>query len=247
MIPPAGEPPHGHGVAMARVLHAAKATSRGVERFDIRGIAEFEDGTPNALGGPQTDAAWDDAGGAPPDPEALRAQVLAEARDEAERKVQEAYEEGYRRGMEAGREAFEESIAQCAEALQNAAQAIAGERAAFLDSVEPEVMSLVRIAVERALRDAWTDDSGRLAQSVREALAVIVDRQRLTVRLHPDDLDALRAHEVTLLEEFPGVEELSLHADAAITPGGCVVESGLMQADVRLETILARMLEALDG
>lgn len=245
MIPAPGDPPRGHGVATARVLRGPGPGARRVERFDIRGIAEFGAAAGAATG--LDGGAWDDPEALPLDPDALRAQVIDAAREEAERQALEAYEAGFQRGMAAGREAFEESLAECAAALRAAVEAVAAERAAFLDSVEPEVMALVRLAAERAIRDAWTGDAERLARSVREALAVIADRQRITVRLNPADLDALRAHEVRLLEEFPGVEELSLHADAAIAPGGCVAVSEQMQADVRLETILARMLEALDG
>jgi flagellar biosynthesis/type III secretory pathway protein FliH len=237
----------GRGLTKARILKQAQPGRSRVSPFDIRGIDEFAPKViPTLL--PEEEPAFDaEAEEEAIDPETLRAQVLAEARAEAERKVHEAYQEGLRRGMEAGQEAFEASLAQCVQALHEAAEAIAAHRLSFIDSVEPQVISLTRQLTERIARHAWAQNPERIQESVREALGQLADAQQLTVRLHPDDMAALREHQVQLLEEFPGVASLSLLADDTITPGGCVIASAQMQADARLETILARVLEALDG
>lgn len=179
------------------------------------------------------------------DPEEIRQAVLAEAKAEAEAKVKEAYAEGLRRGEEAGRAEFEATIAHAAEALEAAAEEMKAARDAFLESLEPQVVALSTLIAERVLHRELQSDPNLVQHSVRRALEVIADRQTLHVLVHPDDLEAMRAHQADLLESFPGIGELTLDADESVTPGGCVVESKEVQADMTLETLLASVLNAM--
>ena len=179
------------------------------------------------------------------DPQALRNAVLAEARAEAEQKIQQAYHEAFQRGLAAGRADFEASIGRAAESLESAADAMRQAREEFLDSLEPQVVQLVCCIAESVLQREVRSDPELIHHTVRRALGVIADRQRVLVRVHPQDFDALRTHKISLLEDFSGVEELDVEADEACTPGGCILESRLAQADARIETLLANVLEAL--
>ncbi len=181
------------------------------------------------------------------DPVALRNAVLAEAREEAEQKIREAYQEAYQRGLQQAQEQFDASIAQAAEALNAAAEAITRARQAFLDSLEPQVVALATIIAERVLQREVRTDPELIHAVARRALAKIADRQAVTARVNPADMEALRLHKIALLEDFEGVEELTIEADESVNPGGCVIESRLMQADARLETLLSTVLESLAG
>ncbi len=181
------------------------------------------------------------------DPVALRNAVLAEAREEAEQKIQEAYHEAFQRGLQQAQAQFDASIAQAAEALKAAAEALVRARQAFLDSLEPQVVALATVIAERVLQREVRTDAELIHATARRALAKIADRQAVTARVHPADLEALRLHKITLLEDFEGVEELTIEADESVNPGGCVIESRLMQADARLETLLSTVLESLAG
>jgi flagellar assembly protein FliH len=179
------------------------------------------------------------------DPEMLRETILAEARMEAERKIREAYDEAYQRGLDNGEEVFRESVAQAAQALENAALQILDARKAFLDALEPQVVELATLIAERVIDREVRTDPEIIVNTVRRALAQIADRQTLRLRVHPSDYEALRARQITLLEEFSGVEAIEIAPDDAVTPGGCIAESRLMQVDARMETLLGNVLETL--
>lgn len=181
------------------------------------------------------------------DPDAIRQAVLDEAREEAVRLVQEAYDEGLRRGMDAGQREFEASLAQCTEALNAAAEAMAQARADFLETLEPQVLEIALLIGRRVLQRELRMDPEVVLGTVRRSLAALTDRQRLRVRVNPADLEALRQHEVTLIEEFTGVEQLEIEGVDDIAPGGCEVHSETMLVDARIETLLAEVLNELDG
>lgn len=180
-----------------------------------------------------------------PDPEAIRAAVLAEAKIEAEQKLKEAYEEGLRRGEAAGRDAFDARVAQATDALNEAASSIQDARQTFLDALEPQVVDLAVAIAERVLHRECREDSELIHSTVKRALAKLTDRQRLQIYLNPNDLSAIHDQKITLLDELPGVEAIDIHAAEAITAGGCIINSETMQVDARIETLLADVIDVL--
>ncbi len=225
-----------HTDAISR--RAARVPREELEEFPVAPVSE-----PGSYAPPGEEAETEDS----LSPEELRELVLAEAREEAARKVEEAYQEGYNRGVAAGREAFKESVAHAAEMLESAANAMRQAREDFLQSLEPQVVELATLIAERVIeREARTDPELVHATAAR-ALARIADRQRLRLRVHPGDLEALQTHQVTLLEEFSGIETLDIEGDDEVTPGGCVAESELMQVDARLSTLLNNVLDTMMG
>lgn len=183
------------------------------------------------------------------EPDTLRgslvAQALADVRTEAEQKVREAYNEGLRRGIEAGREEFERKVAGAAEALSVAVDQIALAHERYLESLEPQVMRLVRGIVERVIDREVRLDPELVLASVRRALACLTDHAKITVRVHPADLEALRNQRAALLDEFEGAVTFTMVGDDSISPGGCLIDSDTSHVDARLEEILNSVLDDL--
>ena len=223
---------------MADLLKSTDAAAKDLTRFAEDGFDEFPEAPTNLPGEevPEEEEV---------DLEALREQVLAEAREEAERKVREAYEKGFAKGREAGEAEFRASVAECAAALHGAAAAMVEARSAFLAGLEPQVVDLVGLVAERVLAREGRTDGDLINSTVRRALAGLTDRQKLHVRVNPADLEALRTHKVTLLQDFGGIEELEVVADDAVTPGGCLVDTETLHVDATIETLLAEVLQAL--
>lgn len=172
--------------------------------------------------------------------------ILAQAREDAARKVQEAYAEGLRRGQEAGRAAFDKSVAQSAAALAATAEVLKEAREAFLASLEPEVVELVGTIAAAVIQREAALDPGIIHATVHRALQALLDREHVVVRLHPDDHQAVHEQKLGLLEEFDGIQRFELQSDESVAPGGCIVDSTLMQVDARLDTQLARILKEMN-
>lgn len=171
--------------------------------------------------------------------------ILAQARDKADQKVREAYSEGMERGIEAGRQQFEEAVAQAAAALEASAEAMRGAREQFLASLEPQVVELALEIARRILQREARTDRDLLTTTVQNALRHLADREEMLIRVNPADLEGLRTQKVRLIEDFDDVQEIIVEGDESISPGGCIVESRLMQVDARIEAQLDTILEVL--
>ena len=171
--------------------------------------------------------------------------LLAAARDEAEEKVRAAYAEGVRRGQEAGEAKFHESVAESAAALEAAARAMHEARDRFLDGLEPQIMELAVAIAEQIVQREVKTDRNLVRATVRRALNHLLDRETMIVRVNPADLEAMRNERITLLEEFDEIRQIIVQADDTIGPGGCIVESELMEVDARMSAQLDTILQIL--
>ena len=115
-----------------------------------------------------------------------------------------------------------------ASAVAAAQQGLEASQQRIADSVLEIACALARQVLRREL----AADPHALQPVIREALGILsADGRPSVVRLHPQDLELLRA---PLQEEFAGVPATWL-GDATLAPGDCLVESAGAVIDGRLE------------
>jgi flagellar assembly protein FliH len=167
---------------------------------------------------------------------ALKArQLVAAAEAEADRIREVARATGHADGFAAGRA---EALAEMAPTVQATAEVLAGVReleASHADRVEAQAAELsVRIA-EKVVAGVVDLEPARVLDVVRGALRTMVERERVTVLVHPDDVELLR-------ETMP---DLDVHEERRVTRGGAVVRTAYGEIDATLETKLLRAREAI--
>ncbi len=170
-----------------------------------------------------------------PDLEALEAEFesrLAQA-------VEEARQEGYRQGLQ--------EIKPVADLLQNLASKLQEEKHQLLENAELTVVRLAYEIAKKILHREVAESSDVIVYVVREALRRIADRDKIVVRVHPEDAAVLnQATELhnELFQTFAGVE---IREDEDVSKGGCLVETSTGLIDATLETQLAEVEAALFG
>lgn len=181
------------------------------------------------------------------DPEVERAEILAAARDEAEAKVREAYEEGYRRGEAKAIEEFEAKAANATTVFEEAAEGMRLARENFLEQLAPQVVAITRAVAERVALKECETDADLISRVAREALGQLASAQAVSIHIHPDDVEVVKAHKVELIESFTRIETVHIVADDTIERGGCQIDAETTVVDATLQAMIARALEPLDG
>lgn len=138
---------------------------------------------------------------------------------------------GYEEGQQAG----------FAEATELIAAATA-EREQLLHDAEPEVVSMVFQIAEKILGDAIAE--GGVTDVVRRAISEAIG-ERVTVRVHPEDLERIREIESELNDKLQNIKSLNIVADEAIEKGGCAVDTEVGTIDAQLSTQLAAIKKSL--
>lgn len=157
--------------------------------------------------------------------------LIAAAEAEAERIRSEAFAAGYADG----REQLLAEMTPSVDALNAAVDAVRALEADMADRVEPQAVELAVQVAERVVAGAIEVTPERVLDVVRGALRTLVERERITVLVHPDDLSLVR-------EALP---ELEAHEERRVTRGGAIVRTALGEVDASIETKLERAREAM--
>jgi flagellar assembly protein FliH len=169
--------------------------------------------------------------------------ILARAEAEAEMVRAAARAEGY----EAGRAEALAALSPALEALQTAVVAAREERIAAADQLEIHSVELALFLAEKIVGGALAVEPSRVVEAVRGALRGIVERERVTVLVHPDDLELVREAMDELRATLGGIEHCEVQAERRVGRGGAIVRTQDGDVDARVETKLQRAREVVEG
>ena len=174
------------------------------------------------------------------------AQMLAAAQAEADAIRDQARMEGHAEGLAAGRQ---EAAAQAAPAVQALAEALVqaqAERDSVADEMEGAAVELALQIAGKAVTAALDVQPERVVDVVRGALRCLVERERVTILVHPDDLEIVREAVDGLVRQLGGMEHIEVQEERRVQRGGAIVRSGTGEIDARLSTKLDRARELLE-
>ena len=173
---------------------------------------------------------------------ALKARrLVAAAEAEADRIRGEARAAGRAEGFAAGRA---EALAELAPSVSAGMEAHAAVRALEMDyaeRVEREAVELALQVAERVVAGTVAVSPERLVDVVRGALRTIIERERVTLLVHPDDLDLMRSAIADVTGSLGGMEHLEVQEERRVGRGGALVRTRVGEVDARLETKLERV------
>ncbi len=159
-----------------------------------------------------------------------RAEQIVEDAGEQARAItdgaQAAYEAERERGHREGQaQASQELSASMAEQLVRTDS--------YYSQVEDQLAALVLQGVRRII-DGYSDHD-RVLHTVRSALAAVRNQKQITLRLHPDNLEYVRARTADLLSGYPGIGLLDAVPDGRLAPDCCILESdiGVVEASTQ--------------
>jgi len=211
---------------------AASSYARFIPREELSSFAAW---TPGSLNGEPTDLGVHKPVEPQRTPEEEQAELLQAAR-------QGGYHDGYRDGLVA-LESFKQSFAAQATAQVGAlVQSYGAQMDALQQQLATAVASAAVALARQVVRGEIAAQPAQVSKVAEEALeTLLLSAKHITLRVHPDDhaLVALGAAEVM---EARGARLL---ADAAVTRGGCLVESDIGIIDASIETRWRRAAAAL--
>ena len=112
---------------------------------------------------------------------------------------------------------------------------------------EGELVRLsIRIA-QKIIGEELRTNADTILGIVREALRPIRRARSVVIQVSPDDELCAREKAVAFRALFGDVAEVSVVADPAVAPGGCIVESDIGVIDAQLQTQLKSLEQALLG
>jgi flagellar assembly protein FliH len=171
------------------------------------------------------------------------AAVLASAHTEADAIRALAHAEG----RAAGREAALAELQPAAAALEEAARLLQDASVATAERLELQAVELGMMLAEKVVAAAIAADPELVVEAVCGALRGLVERERVTVLVHPDDLELVRGAMGGLVATLGGIEHAEVQAERRVARGGAVVRTPDGDIDARVETKLQRARDVVEA
>ena len=170
-------------------------------------------------------------------------QIIAAARGQAERIKEEARVAGEEEGIEIGkREGMSTLSEKLEESLETLNQAVI-ERKKIIKDSEAEILRLALKVAEQIIKSEVSLHRDVCLNMVAEAISRVSDREQIIVRVNREDVDTIKKYKDRITSLVDGVRSLNILEDAAVEPGGCIIETNLGYIDARIST----KLRAIEG
>jgi flagellar assembly protein FliH len=189
--------------------------------------------------------------GAQRDAEALLADAHARARamiDDAGARAETIAETARRAahdaGHAAGTQAAEREMSELLATMRNLIEMARAERHKIIESAEPELVRLAMGIAERVLHQQIALDRNVVVEMAKVAISRLIERDSLTVRVNPADLERMREHREDVLA-LGDVKNVRIIEDQRVDRGGVVVETDAGSVDARVTTQLAEVKKVL--
>ena len=128
--------------------------------------------------------------------------------------------------------------------MRNLIEMARAERHKIIESAEPELVKLAMGIAERVLHQQIALDRNVVVEMAKVAISRLIDRDSVTVRVNPADLERMREHREDVLA-LGDVKNVRIIEDQRVDRGGVVVETDAGSVDARVHTQLAEVKKVL--
>ncbi|MDR2504263.1 MAG: flagellar assembly protein FliH [Deltaproteobacteria bacterium] len=174
--------------------------------------------------------------------------ILSAAEQKARALREKAVEEGRAEGLRLAQEEMNELRASMAQASHSVLSAMEERGKELLETWKEDLPALLRLAVEKALGMALSEDRAALLSSLyTQAARALTESRRVLVRCNPEDAAAVEDIIAAGREKLTEQKGWSVRADETVPPGDLWLESESSLAQSSLESRRAAVMQALEG
>lgn len=216
---------------LSKIYRGAEAN--GIKEFQFRSFGDTELGSPLEGDGFVQGSVGGTPGGA------IAAGVPAKTHSAND------VEEAYVRGRQESLDRAGSNLETAAQALAAAAEDISRLRGSLIRNNSQDMLRLVMAVSEQIVRREVAADPDIILSIIENALQSSVRTDQYRILINPADLEKVTKQKPLFLASISGLKNLSIETDAAISPGGCRVDSDLGDVDATIETQLEAIRQAL--
>jgi len=170
--------------------------------------------------------------------------IIDGAKKEAEeikcRAEEEARRRGYEAGYNEGKSQYEALIREAEEIKARAEE----EYARLLAGIETDAVNMILDIAKKVIGAELKQNKESILHLVRQAFEKCTNKERLVLKVSPEDYDFVNENKDKLLSMLGGAEEIEIKKDSSLCSGGCIVDTPFGSIDASAQTRLAMIEEA---
>ena len=173
-------------------------------------------------------------------------EVIVEARlKEFEERFQKEKEDAYHAGFEDGtNEGMKQGLSQSEDEVGRFQTTVDTLTAQWKDTLKTYDTAMTDLAIKIARKIISVEidqNNDAVLQAVHDCLAYVEDKTKVTIRVNPNDLEAVRRHRNDWLQSLESIDHLLIESEPSVSRGGCIVETPIADVDAQIEERLERL------
>jgi flagellar biosynthesis/type III secretory pathway protein FliH len=161
-------------------------------------------------------------------------QVLADADNRAAEIEKAAYDKGYAEGLGGGKTAGEDQAAAMIQQVTAIVDQATQLHDTILHEAEGEMVALCLEIGRKIIQAELRTNPDVVKSVVAAAVEKINGSPRVTIKVHPDQVESVRAHWLQAFGENYREKEWTVEGDLAVYPGGCVLQTKYGSLDANI-------------
>jgi len=161
--------------------------------------------------------------------------------------MQQEVNEAFNRGRQEGTTAVESKLDATLQAFTLALEDVNRLRKSVARNSSQDMLRMVMAISEQVILRSLEVNPEILLSLIENALQASVQADSYRIRVSPQDLELVNQQKPLFLASISSMKNISITADAEITPGGCRVESDFGDVDATIETQLEQIRKVLVG
>ena len=172
--------------------------------------------------------------------ERIKGEALQVAEDLRRNEQERGYEEGYAAGYREGRSIADSIIAEAEEIRSY----LDMRRSNLCQELEEQVVDLLVSAARKVIGQELIQNKDMIYSLIRQALEKCAFRNKITIKVSPEDYDYVAANKNRIYNLVEGLSEFEIQPDASLSQGGCLVETPSGEINSSVEVQLKEMEKA---
>jgi len=161
--------------------------------------------------------------------------LLDTARRDAKRIQQEAFEQGFAAGTQEGQAKAEAELAPLIAGLERIHEDFAAVKESFYADHQDIILELALKIARKVIHQEIVANDELVVNILTAAIKLAMDRERLKIRIHPDDLAICLERRPDIMKAVDGIKQLLFEPDESIGKGGALIEYAFGEIDARIE------------
>jgi flagellar biosynthesis/type III secretory pathway protein FliH len=163
--------------------------------------------------------------------------IVEEAVAQASAVSEAAHNQGFEAGRESGRHSANQEMNEMVITMRGLVDMARAERHKIIESAEPEIVKLAMGIAERIVHKQVAVDRDVVIEMTKAAIGRLLEREVVTVRVHPADLERMKEHRDDVLA-LGDVKHMRIIEDQRVDRGGVIVETDSGAVDAKIATQL---------
>jgi len=147
------------------------------------------------------------------------------------------YEEGFQTAYQKGENSAKEEFIPLLQTINSLIQELSEFRTMMYPKVEKEMIEMITGLTKKILQHEINTNEASVKQMILLAINSVIDKENMTIRIHPSDKAHAEAFSPELKNLFSEIKNITFEEHPGIEKGGCVIETNFGTIDAKVDQL----------